>query len=155
MEVTSMTQAPANIHCGNQRKKHKTRQGKTSWKVLEISKETHHPPKYKQQCTRNWRGDQASCKAVWKGNAHEFVDPAATDTVKIEMKNENWRTVAQNFTNFLFSYALLTQMRPPRSCLCSQRELGLCPGPQRWKVNVLTCSTGSPFPHKPSHVSFE
>lgn len=53
MEVTSMTQEPTNIHWGNQRKKHKACQGKTSSKVLEISKETHHPPKYKQQCTCN------------------------------------------------------------------------------------------------------
>lgn len=41
--------APVNIHCRNQRKKHKTGQEKTSAKVLEISKETHHSLKYKQE----------------------------------------------------------------------------------------------------------
>lgn len=108
---------------------------------LQEPKEKKHKTDQKKMSSRFWRSakkhithsnirKKTSKKALWKEESYEFVDPAAADIVKIDMKNENWRVVAQNVTNFLFSCALEIRMRPPRSCSCSHREPGLWPGPR-------------------------
>lgn len=126
MEVTLVTRAPINIHCRNQRKKAQDKRSSTKVKKRWVQRFWRSAKKH---ITHSDISKKTSRKAIWKGESHEFVDPAATDTVKTDMKNENWRVVTQNTMNFQFSSALQIWMKPPRSCLCSHREPGLCPGP--------------------------
>lgn len=135
--------------------------GKSTWCVKEKKSKGIGDQKRNTSTTPHFSSDNAlpiaeEMDETTKQSAKEkymiFFDPVATQTVKIKMKNEYWMTVAQNFTCFLFSCALLTGDATTSGLVQTPRENLVC-------VQVggggLSYSSESPLQHKSSPASSE